>query len=271
MRRIVHILLTLWSIISVVNAADYNLAHENILSVRYGGIWQQDEYLSPLLYSGQQIGLSNEWWQSFLCDSTGHWQHMAKAQILGGMAYSELKNNLIYSVGLQGGWGALYTWKWKDLGLQVLLGPYLNISFLGKSHASNVNKPYSMDSGIDVCGIGGISWAFSTPKTSYRLRYLARANMIGVDYIPDYWQSYYELTEGVLGQVRCSGVWNHRHLYHELTFDMQFKRSSWRVGIAHEYLEYGVPEMMFSRETVSAIVGCVWQYKINPAKSFLVW
>ena len=79
----------------------YNQEHENILTVRYGGLWQQDQYLSPLLYSGQHIGLSNEWWQGFLCDSTKHWQHVGRAQIIGGMAYSEPKNNLIYSVGLQ--------------------------------------------------------------------------------------------------------------------------------------------------------------------------
>jgi hypothetical protein len=54
-------------------------------------------------------------------------------------------------------------------------------------------------------------------------------------------------------------------LKHELTFDMQLKRSTWRVGIEHEYLEYGIKSMMFSRETVSAVVGCVWQYKIRPA------
>ena len=271
MRKYLYILIFIFVSQVMLHAEKYNPVHENILSVRYGGIWQQDAYLSPLLYSGQQIGLANEWWQGFRCDSTGHWQHVGKAQLLGGMAYSELYNNLIYSVGLQAGWGGLYLWKWSDLGLIVLVGPYLNVNLLGKLHASNVNKPYSMDLGVDLCAISGVSWAFSYKQTSYRLRYLVRVNMIGVDYMPDYWHSYYEQTEGVLGPVRCSGVWNHRHLQHELTFDMQLKHSTWRVGITHEYLEYGMPKMMFSNETVSAIVGCVWQYKINPAKSFVVW
>ena len=92
-----------------------------------------------------------------------------------------------------------------------------------------------------------------------------------MDYIPDYWHSYFEMGEGVLGNFRCAGLWNHRHLKHELTFDMQFVRSTWRVGLAHEYLEYGTKEMMFSREMVSAVVGCIWQYKINPGKSFVAW
>lgn len=249
----------------------YNQEHENILCVRYGGIWQQDQYLTPLLYSGQQIGLSNEWWQNFHCDSTQHWKHVGKAQVLGGMAYSERWNNLMYSVGFQGGWGAQYVWRWQDLGLQVQLGPYLNVDLLGKMQVSNVNKPYSMDIGIDMCAMCGLSWAFRAKKTSYRLRYLARLNVIGIDYIPDYWQSYYEQTEGVLGLVRCAGAWNHRRLEHELTFDMQFKHSTWRVGIAHEYLEYGMREMMFSRELVSAVLGCVWQYRVAGAKNLTIW
>ena len=37
--------------------------HEDILTVRWGGIRQYDEYLSPLKYKGQFIALQNEWWQ----------------------------------------------------------------------------------------------------------------------------------------------------------------------------------------------------------------
>ena len=43
----------------------YNPAHENVLSIRGGFAWQQDQYLSPLLYAGQQVAFSNEWWQGF--------------------------------------------------------------------------------------------------------------------------------------------------------------------------------------------------------------
>ena len=270
MRRWLYILIFVLSS-TLLSGENYHQEHENILSVQYGGLWQQDQYFSPLVYSGQQVGLRNEWWQQFQCDKIGRWQHVGKAQISGGMAYSKQWNNSIYSIGLQGGWGVLHTWKWQRIGLQAMVGPHLNINLIGRMHTSIVNNPFSMDLGADICAMGGLSWAFKTKKTSYRLRYIARVNAIGVDYMPDYWQSYYEQLKGVPGQIRCSGVWNHRHLQHELTFDMQLKRSTWRVGVAHEYLEYGMSKMMFSQETVSAILGCIWQYKINPAKSFVVW
>ena len=247
--------------LSVARADHWGVEHENVLSIRYGGVWQQDQYLSPLLYSGQQIGLSNEWRQGIKKDSTKHWQHVGQMYVTGGMAYSERMNNLIYSVGLQGGWGAQYVWKWQDLGLQALLGPYLDMELCGKMQASNVNKPYSMDLAVNICALGGVSWAFKAKKTSYRLRYLACLNVLGMDYLPDYWHSYFEMGEGVLGDFRCAGLWNHRHLKHELTLDMQFIRSTWRIGVKHEYIEYGTTNMMFSREQVSAIIGWIWEEK----------
>jgi hypothetical protein len=42
---------------------------------------------------------------------------------------------------------------------------------------------------------------------------------------------------------------------------MQFIRSTWRIGVKHEYIEYGTPNMMFSREQVSAIIGWIWEEK----------
>jgi hypothetical protein len=254
---ILSILLFAWGQTWAYNFS-YANEHESSWSVSYGGLWLQDQYLSPLLYSGQQIGIEKEWWKDFRRKSAWNWQQVGKVHLLGGMAYSELKNNLIYCGGVQGGWGSLYTWNIEKTGLNFLLGPYLNIDFMAKSHAVQVNKPYSIDIGIDACGIAGINWAFQIKNSSFRLRYLAQGNIVGVDYLPDYWQSYYEQTEGVMGEIRCSGMWNRRHLQHELTFDIQLKRSTWRIGVEHEYLEYGTKKMMFSRETVSAMVGCIF-------------
>ena len=236
----------------------YNSEYESVLNISYGGIWLQDQYLSPLLYSGQQIGIQREWWSYFPKQDNWYWQHVGKIHLSVGMAYSELMNNLVYSGGVQGGWGALHFWYIGQTGVNIFIGPFMNVDFMAKSHAVQVNKPYSMDIGMDACVMGGINWAFKIKETSFRLRYLSQANIIGVDYLPDYWQSYYEQTEGVLGQFRCSGMWNRRHLQHELTFDIQLKRSTWRIGLEHEYLEYGTKKMMFSRETVSAIIGCIF-------------
>lgn len=252
-----------------------NVEHENILHISFGGGWMQDQYLSPLLYKGLRVGLGNEWWQPFSKEiekkeqSESRWEHVGRIDTQFDWLYNPTKSNVIYALDIRAGWGAYYAWCWENLGLQVILGPYLDVDCTAKLHGTNVNKPYSMDAAVDVMAMTGVSYAFHGKKTSYRLRYLLRTNLIGVDYLPDYWQSYYEMGEGVIGKVRCSGMWNHRTLRHELTLDMQFPHSTWRVGVRHEYLEYGIKNMMFSHEQVSLVVGSVFRYKLKPNHNFM--
>ena len=244
--------------------------HENILKVKYGWIWQLDPYLSPLAYSGNQIGIGNEWWQPFnKTDKEGYpirWSHVGAIDIHGLRAYNSAMTNLIYGLGFNGGWGAYYRWSWMAECLTVILGPYLEGDFMARNIGSNVNKPYSFDVGIDAMAMAGIQWSFYGKKTSYRLRYRIRTNLIGFDYLPDYWEAYYEITEGVSGAARCSGHWNHNVIRHELSLDMQFPHSTWRVGAGHDFLNYATKDMQFTRNQLNIIIGCIWNYRITPNK-----
>ena len=111
--------------------------------------------------------------------------------------------------------------------------------------------------------MGGVSWSFYGKKTSYRLNYQIRTNLIGFDYLPEYWESYYEITEGIPGMARCSGHWNHNTLKHQLSLDMQFPHSTWRVGAEHQLINYGTKNQHFMRSQFSIVVGCIWKYKIH--------
>jgi len=238
-----------------------NVEHEDILHLNYGGIWMQDQYLSPLLYSGMQVGIGNEWWQTFRCDS--NWAHVGRVDARFEWMYSSAGNNLVYAIGLQTGWGGYRLLNIGHSGVQLLVGPYLDVDFMPKYHAREVNKPYSMDLGVDVELMGGVRYHWHNDKVALRLNYLIRVNGIGVDFMPDYWESYYELSKGIAGKVRCSGLWNRRVLRHELTLDIAGQHSTWRIGIQHQYLEYGQQNMWFSREQVELIVGTCFKYKLK--------
>ena len=247
-----------------------NVEHESILQINYGGMWQQDQYLSPLLYQGMKVGIGNEWWQPYATSTrlgkTGklaNWQHMGSINLQFAWTYNPTYSNVMYSVGLQGGWGTFYTWSFSDYRIQVLLGPYIEMDYLAKLHGRSVNKPYSMDLAADIMAMGGVSYSFRGKHTSYRLRYVVRANLMGIDFLPDYWQSYYELVSGVTGDIRFSGMWNHLVIRHNLTLDLQFPHSTWRIGIGHEYLGYG-KDIMFSREQVFATIGTCFRYRVCP-------
>ena len=243
------------------------ILHENILSIRWGGIRHYDEYLSPLLYSGQFISLQNEWWQTFR--STADWQHVGKVKLQAGRAYNPPYSNICYALGLQGGWGAHYDFQRliSINAFHLFIGPYLDIDLLGKELVQNVNKPYSIDFSIDMKAQAGISYCFSGKRSSYRIRYLAATSILGAQFVPQYWQSYYEISEGIVdGTVGFSSLHNHLTLRHELCFDMQFPHSAWRLGVEHEYIRHNMNNLHFQREQVCLIVGTVFNYSTKIRK-----
>ena len=269
MKRVLFILLPLL-IISTRLAAQEGVVHDNILELKIGPGYQLDTYLSLLGYTGLQYGLGNEWWQPFRQDTRlgkkgklVNWSHVGRVDIFMNHYLSSSKSNNYWGIQLAGGWGAFYEWKWINDRLRVHVGPYLEAGFTVRRQASNVNKIVSFDVAIDVMAMGGISWSFYGKKTSYRLNYLIRTNLIGFDYLPQYWQSYYEIYEGVPGQARCSGHWNHHTVKHELALDLQFPHSTWRVGAEHEWVSYGTADLHFVRNQLSVIIGCRWKYKVR--------
>jgi hypothetical protein len=248
----------------------YGHEHTDVLKLRVGYGRQVDTYLSPMAYTGMQYGLGNEWWQAFRQDTKlgkigklANWGHVGRVDISVINYTNPARSNSFIGVQVAAGWGAFYCWKWIDDRLKVHVGPYLEGSFAMRSQGSNVNKVVSFDIAVDVMAMGGVSWSFYGKKTSYRLNYLLRTNLIGFDYLPEYWQSYYELTEGVHGTTRFSGHWNHNTVKHEITMDMQFAHSTWRIGAEHEFVRYGTANMHFVRNQLSVIIGCRWKYRIH--------
>lgn len=257
----------------------------NVLKIKYGWNGTVDPYLSPLRYNGQEIGIGNEWWREIgnreqtskaLTGNRkqGKWISVGKIEVAGSKAWSAAKSNYTYGLGAQGSWGALWDWSlMKDdnaalrakhiLGIDILVGPELALDVMARQHASNVNKPYSFDVGADILAVAGASLQFGGKKTAYRLRYMIRTNLIGADFVPEYWQSMYEVAEGQWkGDIRCSGPWNRNVVRQELTMDFQFIRSTWRLGVEHEWMNYR-RAMEWNRQEVRIVVGCVWKYKID--------
>lgn len=240
--------------------------HEDVLSLRFGGTWQNDEYLSPMLYDGLQGALQNEWWQGFRADSTNSWHHTGNVALSLGRLYNNRRSNRIMSFGLQGGWGAVYGFG-RMIGvdgLNVFLGPYIGAEMLVSELATNVNKPYSVDIAFLLKAMAGVEYSFAAKHTSYRLRYALNTPLAGIMFVPEYGQSYYEVTEAVLaGTLHFAGPHNRRALTHSLTLDLQFKHSAWRLGVEHNIVYYRANSLSFSREQVSLVVGTVFNYRTS--------
>ncbi len=269
MKRVIGIFVVLLCLPTLLIAQE-GVEHDNILKLKIGTGYQFDSYLSPLGYTGLQFGLGNEWWQPFRQDTRlgrsgrlAHWAHVGCVDMCVTDYHSSARSNSYLGLQIAAGWGAFYEWRWLEDRLRVHVGPYLETGFSGRYHAGNVNKIVSFDVAIDAMAMTGISWSFYGKRTSYRLNYQFRTNILGFDYLPEYWESYYEITEGVPGQPRCSGPWNHNTVKHELTLDMQFIRSTWRIGCEHEYVSYGTDNLHFMHNQFSLVLGCRWKYKIH--------
>lgn len=264
--KIIYTLLLLAMVSTMAHAQSENQWTENILKVKYGWNAIVDPYLSPLRYTGQEIGIGNEWWKTL----PDNWISVARIDVCGQRAYSAAKTNIYYGLGAQGSWGALYTWKieqdnWHTMrGVDFLLGPELALDFMARQHVSNVNKPYSFDLGIDLNAAAGAAVRFGGKKTAYRVRYMIRTNLIGTDWTPEYWQSMYEVGTGQWKKnIRCSGPWNRNIVRQELTMDFQFVHSTWRLGAEHEWMTYRTHNMDWIRQEVRLVVGCVWKYRVD--------
>lgn len=254
-----------------------DVEHESVFKIGYGGTWNVDPYQSPLLYSGQEIRMGGEIAQPFrkiANTEKGGWAHMGRFSVTGSRAYTATKNNRTYGLGVEGGWSAYHHWDWqtgatpglKDSKLQVWLGPELNADIMARQQASEVNKPFSVDVGVDAMAMVGLSYTMYAQKTRYRMRYLLDINILGVEFMPDYWESYYEVYKNRLkGNIHCSGPWNRNRIRQEWCMDFGFKRSTWRLGVEHEWLRYGGKEMTWVRQQVGVVVGCVWQYRTSRA------
>ncbi len=264
MKRLAAILFCLVSLFCTASAE--GIEHECTLWLQYGGKWQQDRYLTPLLYSGQTAGVGGEWRQMFR--RTQDWTHCGGLYVSGAFFLNKPRQNVIYSLGVQTGWGADYNFQRRlsVKGLNLFLGPYLDFDYAGRLQGISVNKPYSMDMGLSLCLHTGLSWRFLARRSNYRLSYDLVTSALGVVYVPEYWESYYELSKHLSDGFAFASLHNRQTVRHMLALDMQFRHSAWKVGVRHEYVHYFIHGIRMRREEVSLVIGMVFQYttKIRP-------
>ena len=100
-RLLVSLLFFICTLVPTVKAADTTniYPHEDVLTLRFGGMWQQDQYLSPLLYDGMEVGISNEWWQA--CRLAPQGRHIARADRTGGWLTNPRYTNRLYALDIE--------------------------------------------------------------------------------------------------------------------------------------------------------------------------
>lgn len=249
----------------------------NTLSLRYGGKYSLDEYFSPLLYGGQQIGLKNEWQRSFakvpkkeINNGETEWISVGDIGLTGAKVLQSQKRNYYYELGIQGGWGSVWqaTTQWSGRthkqAVKTCVGPFLQADLEVRQIGSNVNKPYSFDASIDAMLMAGVAYTIYKEQYRFCFDYQVKINVLGAEWLPQFGTSYYEVTEGQVGQNIAVGWWGNRQFVQQrLCLDIQLKRSTWRVGVEHEYMHYGSDHQQFKRQYIGVVIGTIFKYRIK--------
>ena len=257
---------------------DIAAQRSDVFTVYYGGEWLWDSYLSPLLYDGWTAGLGNEWWTDFRHQSARQvrWRHVGSLLVSGGYTTQAQGMNTIGFFDIEAGWGAHPVWRLntgqtkgiESRHIELYGGAYLGAGVMMQRLLQHDAKTYSFDIGADLSLKAGMGYAFRCKKTAYRLVYEAEMNVLGAMWLPDYWESYYEISEKVNldGSVVCAHWGNRQHLKQLVALDFEFKHSSWRLGVRHEYLHYGDEKRYFARQQLSLAVGCIFDYKLTKSR-----
>ena len=140
-RKIAYIILCLF--LCSLDGFSQGLPHTDFLRIKSGYIEQVDSYLSPLIYDGVYIGLSNEWFQPFRKkkEEIANWSHEGGFEAGVAQMFNPMKSNLIFSIYLHTEWGPLY--KAVDIqNFNLFVSPIVNIDGNFRYQINNVNKPF---------------------------------------------------------------------------------------------------------------------------------
>lgn len=231
---------------------------ENILQLSAGWHQLKDTYLSSLPYHGYEINIENQWWNKY---HTGN-NLYHNGRIRGKYAStSNNKSNAISLIEIEGGWGTYY--KYSRNGFSINIGPYMNTYLSAKQIAANYNKPANVDFAVDINAHLFADYKFKAKKTSYRLRYEAQINILGTNFAPDYWESYYGIDKKLQKNFFFTSWANKVNLSHGLYFDSQLLHSTWRIGFRHEYRNLQHQYQKYIENNISIVVGTVFNYQVN--------
>ena len=166
-----------------------------VTQVGYGISNIYDSYLSPLKYTGSNIGLHYEQMKN-----TGLMNGTISAQHLINANYSWSKNNTksasYYTGLLEYNYGLLYNLKRAEK-LQVLTGIQAGglVGFVYNTR--NGNNPATGKAHIDLSLSGIVNYKLKIRSQPVNLRYQLSLPFVGAMYSPQFGQSYYEIGLGV--------------------------------------------------------------------------
>ncbi len=235
-------------------------------TIHAGSAHVADTYLSPVRYSGWNVGFGYQRLQA-MAFSPENWVMGLKTDLAIARTTNIAGNHQMWQADISGSWAMMRRWQLPK-GFSAGAGPAIALDLGALYIAHNGNNPVSAKASLDLCASAYASWNGKLRSLPITVRYEAMLPALGVFFAPDYGELYYEIYLGNHSGLAHCGWWgNHFRYSHQLTADLRLGATSLRVGYAGEIASTKVNHLVSQTIIHSAIIGLSGEWmSINPRR-----
>lgn len=226
-----------------------------------------DSYLTPITYSGINLGLSYSATQA-----TGfapeHWVRQLSFAADYSSVDNSVGNNDMQALSVEAQWSIMRRWKdiWKPQ-LQLMVGGMTRLRGGGIYNAANSNNVVSVKAHWCVGAVGLVVYNTHIGRLPLTLSYQATLPVAGVFFSPEYDESYYEMYLGNHSGLAHFGWWRNRFdMTNLLVADMHFGSTFLRLGYRNRIERSWVSNLNTHITTHSLVIGIGGDFLSMPRK-----
>ena len=238
-------------------------AHATLFGI--GGARHLDTYLSPMEYTGPQLSLLHTTFRTLRRNQHVVFQTLTQGELSYTRNRAETAHDLGGAVRYDFGWGR----QWTDM-----LFPRLNLAALGMAGGDvgflynnrNGNNPAQARAALRLAAALRADYRFRIRRQTLALHYEAHLPLLGMAFMPQYGQSYYDLFDrgNYDHNIVATHPGNALSLRQLFTVDIPIRRATLRLGYLsdlHQLRANGLKQHQYSR---SFVIGYVRNISFRP-------
>lgn len=223
-------------------------------TLRAGSAHIADTYLSPIKYSGWNVGLAYQRLQAAKFNPENWLLQLGVAAEAQG-TQNPRKSAEMWSGALQIDYAVMWR-KTLCHGLTIGVGPQASLIAGVRYLEINGNNPASARAAFTVNATGFAAWHTHLGRLPVTLRYQPSIPIIGAFFAPDYGELYYEIYLGNhSGLAHCAWWGNYFRIDNALTLDLHFGSTALRVGYQGVYESTKAHDIVTRTAIHSAVIG----------------
>ncbi len=264
---VICLLIVLWSVSSL--RAEVNRPVTSAWTVEAGSAHLADTYLTPLHYSGWNLGAGYERWQAMRFNPEKFVMQLALSAMIAD-TQNPAKNANMWDLKVSASWSMLRRWNVPLWGQRFTLaaGPMIKGEGGGLYLQRNGNNPVSLKAAVNVGLTGAVFWHTALAKRPLTLRWQPSLPLLGAFFSPDYGELYYEIYLGNhSGLAHAAWPGNRFEMENLITADWRLGATALRIGYRGELITTHVNNLTTRCFTHSFVLGISGEFlSLSPGK-----